>query len=138
MDAGSGQSRCSSSASRRCCEERAHGLPLPPLRSLMHASPDAPRVVAFLTRVARRRMWLGALEGTACGLLIAIVLMVATTIGRTSAWSALAVAALMATIGAVAGLLLARRPRPSTAALVERRAPQCRNIVITASEIIAT
>jgi hypothetical protein len=42
---------------------------------------------------------------------------------------------MFAIAGIGVGLLLLRSRRPSVAALVERRAPQCRNLVITANEL---
>src|SRR5262245_23525677 len=103
----------------------------------MPAWPDAPVVVAFLSRVPRRRVWLSALRGAACGFAVAIVLLGAGVFGRTSVLTALGSGATLALAGLTLGAALALIRRRSPAFLVERRAPECRNVIVTASEIIA-
>jgi hypothetical protein len=100
----------------------------------VNAPPETAALRALLARFARRLAWLAALRGAARGLLVALLLALAVTAirARTDVLISTAVALLGAAVGA---LLALRRPRP-VAALVERRAPECRNLVITAAELL--
>jgi hypothetical protein len=97
--------------------------------------PDVLELRAFLTRASRRIAWIQAAEGAAGGLVLAIgfwILGWPSTSG-TAIRFALAVPCMAAGIAVRA--LLSRRQRTSVAASVERHAPECRNIVITADEL---
>jgi hypothetical protein len=88
---------------------------------------------AFLDRASRRLAWLSAAEGATGGLALAAIIGLAT---RPAIGFATGVA--LGTVGAAAGLLRSRTERANVAQAVERRAPQCRNLVVTANELPAT
>jgi hypothetical protein len=79
-----------------------------------------------LQRVALRVALLGAASGSAVGLLLGAIVDGAWWIG-----------AAFAAVGAIVGFVLARAPMRTTARRVERRAPECRNVVITAADVAA-
>lgn len=87
---------------------------------------DQVLVLEFLGRVSRRVALFGLVGGVSAGLVIA------ATVGRQ-----LPVTAALVMAGAVLGLLLSRASAAAIARRVERRAPECRNLVVTASELAA-
>src|SRR6185436_8234418 len=95
---------------------------------------DAPALRHFLARVARRLAWIAAAEGAAMG--FAIALLVALT-GPRSTQQIVITGIVLALAGLVAGVLLTRASAQRVAVRVERRATACRNVVITATELIA-
>ncbi len=105
----------------------------------MSAWPDAPAVRAFLARASRRLAWISATEGAAVGLLIALLAGLVAGLGgwreATSLTAALSALALLVA-GAVTGIVASIRRAPRVPLLVERRAPGCRNLLITATELI--
>jgi hypothetical protein len=100
----------------------------------VNAQPDAGALRAFLDRASRRLAWIAAAEGAAGGLVLAIVTMAV----RWSRFGSLAVVIVfgvtLALAGAAVRIVWSRR-RAGAAQLVERRAPQCRNLLITAAEL---
>jgi hypothetical protein len=101
----------------------------------MTARPDATSVHAFLGRASWRVSWLAAAEGATVGLIVAAL--VALAGWPTRGAPAVVVGAALVIAGVGIGVLLTRARRTGVAALVERRAPQCRNVVITANELAA-
>ena len=100
----------------------------------MNALPDTRALRALLARFARRLTLLAALRGVARGLVAALLLALAVTAIRQR--TDLLVSSGLALLGAAAGVLLAVRKKRPVALLVERQAPQCRNLVITAAELL--
>ncbi|HTE44153.1 MAG TPA: hypothetical protein VK636_02825 [Gemmatimonadaceae bacterium] len=104
----------------------------------VNVQPDASAFRAFLTRAARRLAWVAAAQGAAAGLAIALVLSVAGW-PTPGAYTKAAVAALsLAVAGVVVRWFIFRARGERVALLVERRAPQCRNLLITADELAST
>src|SRR5262245_7251642 len=99
----------------------------------MIAQPDETSVHAFLGRAARRLTWVAAAEGAAAGFVAAALIAIAGWPARGALTSAVVVGATLAVAGI--GIGVSRARRKGVAALVERRAPQCRNVVITADEL---
>jgi hypothetical protein len=101
--------------------------------------PDVAVVRAFLTRVARRIWWTRAAEGAAAGVLVSLALQAVGWPSQSSAWLAALAVMTLAVIGAALRIALGTRGTSDRiATLVERRAPQCRNVVLTAGELIST
>jgi hypothetical protein len=104
----------------------------------MHAWPDAPVVAQFLTRARRRVTTLMAIRhaaaGLACGALAAVV---ARALGASPPMTAAAIAALSFVIAVAIAIVRAPRSAAAAAAAVEARAAGCRNILITAAELLA-
>ena len=114
-------------------------------RAGMSAWPEAAEVRRFLSRVTRRIGWIAAGRGAAAGLLIAAGITVFTgpagAVGRAALPGVLLASACAAVWWAVARGVLP--PAPATARTrrraayrVERGAPDCRNLLITAEELI--
>lgn len=104
----------------------------------MTVPPDSRAVDAFLARAAARHGSASAARGAAYGFAAAIILALAVRSASVAALSSagmLALGASLALIGGAAGFLRSRGDRRRIAYLVERRAPQCRNLVITAAEL---
>jgi len=105
--------------------------------------PDAPSLRVFLARASRRLTLLAALRGASVGLAIALDIALIVAIAgwsRASGRELIGVGLWLGAIGFVIGLLVAsvRQRRSTSVALdIERRAPACRNVVITAAELIA-
>ena len=103
----------------------------------MHAWPDAPAVSQFLARAARRLTWLAMLRGASIGLAAAALLVV---VGWLRSWApgATVLMAVGLVVAAVAvAILRSGRAMNAVAGRVERRAPACRNLIVTAAEIVA-
>lgn len=102
----------------------------------MTVPPDVRTIRGFLARASRRMAWMRAAEGAASGLAVAIVAALAGWPAR-RAFANSIVAALCVAVGVATRMLIARRRQKPIAYDVERRAPSCRNIVITADELLA-
>jgi hypothetical protein len=102
----------------------------------MRESPDARALRAFLARALRRATVLAALRGAAVALGIAGVLTLAGILPARSPGVALASALVALAAGGSAGALIAARRSRHVTALIERRAPASRNLVITAAELV--
>lgn len=98
----------------------------------MSAWPEADAIRAFLGRVARRARLLAMAQGAGIGLVVA--LMIGHPAMRPPGLMAVVIAVAGLFIGAALGALRVDAP----AKLVEQRAPQSRNIVWTAAELIDT
>ena len=100
--------------------------------------PESATLSDFLARAARRVRLIAAAEGAAIGLALAFAIGAVAIIasGRDAAGAVFAVIAAIA--GILAGSWWAVARAPAAAHLVERRAPQCRNIVLTAAELLAS
>lgn len=98
---------------------------------------DARIVREFLAAAGRRLAVVAALEGAAGGLIVATALLLVGLPARASGVTPLGVA-VVAALAAVAIRLAVTRPRRVQAAHeVERRAPRCRNLLLTAEELLA-
>ena len=98
----------------------------------MSARPDAPALRDFLARIGRRRTAIAAAEGAAAGLALALITSLGLRIGTATA----AILGLtLAVVGVALRIALSRRG-PAVAELVERRAGGCRNVVVTAAELV--
>ncbi len=96
--------------------------------------PDAALVRAFLSRVQRRLVLIAGLQGAAIGLAIAVVISVAIGLAKLDPGLLVDVSVAVAAV-AIGAAVAMMRPR-RVPALVEARAPQCRNLIITADELI--
>jgi hypothetical protein len=97
--------------------------------------PDVPLVRAFLDRATRRLVWLAAGEGAVAGLLVALALTLLEPFHGSIEWTILGGVALTGA-GAIVRAWYALRRRNHTAQRVERNAPECRNLLVTAAELI--
>jgi len=110
-------------------------VPAPP-ESRVRSEHAAATFRAFLERAARRVTLIAAAQGAAVGLgIAAVIALVARTI-RVSTTTALLIGALVVLLGAAIGLVVAARRRRRIAMLVERGAPQSRNLIVTAAELM--
>jgi hypothetical protein len=100
-------------------------------------SPDAVVVRDFLDRAARRLRLIAAARGAAIGLTVALgaTLVVVALAGRDA--TSVVVGVGLGALGGLVGAFLGVTRTPAPAALVERRAPACRNVVLTAAELDA-
>ncbi|MEJ7811702.1 MAG: DUF4175 family protein [Gemmatimonadaceae bacterium] len=103
----------------------------------MTAPPESAAVRAILARAARRLAWMSAAEGAAIGLGLALALAAAGWPAPGAAWRSVFAGLSLAAAGAGARVLTSSGRRRHVAHLVERRAPQCRNLLVTASELLA-
>ena len=103
----------------------------------MPAWPDAPAIVQFLVRATRRIALIGAMRGAAIGLAVSAIVALALSRANARPVATLTVMVVVTGIATLAGYVVSRRRQSSTATLIERRAPACRNILITASELLA-
>jgi hypothetical protein len=103
----------------------------------MPAWPDAPRVAAFLSRARRRLAWLAAARGAAAGSLAAAIVAAAIWIAGAEATIAVGVGVVAVSAGAAVALMRERRRAGVVAHRVEARVPACRNVLVTAQEILA-
>ena len=101
----------------------------------MNALPEANALRAFLDRTQQRIKWIAALQGAAVGLAIATLLLIVLVVFDITDRGALA-ALLLGVTGVLIGGALAVKRKQHVARAVEARAPQCRNLVITAAELI--
>ena len=91
---------------------------------------------AFLMRASRRLTAIAAAEGAAAGLGLAALIAFTAWLTRGSMITAFAIGATIVVLGAAAGFVIAMRRRRRVATLVERGAPQSRNLIVTAAELI--
>jgi hypothetical protein len=103
----------------------------------MTSRPDERALRAFFARIARRLGWLSAIEGASAGLAIACLLALLGWPARGALAPALIAGFVLAAAGVSARMIMQRRRQPRVALLVERRAPHCRNLLITADELLA-
>ena len=97
--------------------------------------PDESTLRDFLARAARRVTILAATRGAAIAVSIAAIMV---AVGWTSNGGRTIAATLaLAIAGGVVGTVAAGRRRRDIARLVERRAPQSRNVILTAHELAA-
>jgi hypothetical protein len=100
-------------------------------------SADRLRLQAFLERAGRRRATVLALAGASAAVAAALALLGAGWLGLFSWRAAMLGGAACIAAGALDGLWQARRTRPRIAYDVERRAPACRNLLVTAAELMS-
>lgn len=98
--------------------------------------PDAAAVRLFLQRASRRRALIGLLEGAGTGCCAAAVLIAALWTAGVTGWGAIAAGVLTTAVVAGTGWWRASRASGRVEHDVERRAPGCRNLVITSAELI--
>lgn len=99
-------------------------------------SPSRSPLADFLSRVTRRLRLIGGLYGSAAGIALGVIAgLVAGTMAANPTVAVVLGGLSGLVVGAIAGSILSRRHE--SAREVERRAPGCRNIVLTASELIA-
>jgi hypothetical protein len=91
---------------------------------------------AFLGHAARRLAWIAAGEGAAAGLLVAIAVAVAGLLGGGPLVPPLLAAPVLMVAGIGARLIATMRRRRAVAIAIERGAPECRNVIITAAELL--
>ncbi|MGH7467849.1 MAG: hypothetical protein ACRENP_07645 [Longimicrobiales bacterium] len=106
----------------------------------MHAWSEAAQLRAFLARVARRRTALAATQGAASALAFASAILLGLSItgwwtGRPLGWLVIVSAGLLL-LGTGLGALSSRVSRRRVALLVEARAPESRNLIVTAAELM--
>ena len=97
---------------------------------------DAEPLRRFLMYAAKRVRVIALVEGAAGGLFVAFVLALFGVPARGAVWPAALVALLCAVVGGAARLAMTSAARAKIAHLVEQRAPACRNLVITADELV--
>jgi len=100
-------------------------------------STDGARILAFLRRAARRRALRLVMTGAVGGLVGALLLLVASWLGMLAGADAVSGGVLAVVAGAWAGWWHARGTRRRIAYHVEARAPRCRNLLVTAAELLA-
>jgi len=103
----------------------------------MTAPPDVVELREFLARASRRLAWMRAAEGAAGGLAVAIALALAGWPASATLARLIVLAVLCVVVGVTTRLLLSARRRRPIADSIEQRAPVCRNLVITASELMS-
>src|SRR5262245_44500908 len=102
----------------------------------MNAWPDAARVLSFLDAARRRLAIRTLIDGLAAGFVVAAIALIVAWLAR---WPALA-AAVVAVIAFAVPLIVAaghaRSQSRRVSSAVERRAPDCKNLLITADELM--
>ena len=104
----------------------------------MTPSSAATEFRTFLDRAAARVLWIEVAHGAAVGLAVAFVLVLFNIPPRGSTGLSVGVALLLAALGAVVQVARTASSRRNIAHRVEARAPQCRNVVVTADELSRT
>jgi len=99
------------------------------------ARPNASAIGEFLARASRRVAWLAAFEGAAAGLGLAFAAALLGIPRRGAIVPSIALGLILAALGAVIRVLYTAARRRHVAELVEQKAPQCRNLVVTAAEL---
>lgn len=100
---------------------------------------DAAILRGFLSRAARRLVWIAVAEGAAAGLILSVPVILLVSIGAPGAFAAswgTVVAMGFALSGALLRAFVLRRADTAVALSVERNAPACRNLLVTAAEIL--
>lgn len=103
----------------------------------MSAAQDTSIIREALDTARRKVTLLGAVQGMTAGIVLVAVGVAATWNSPSGVVNELVVGALLIAAGAVAGALVANRKHAIVAHLLERRAPQCQNLVVTAHELLA-
>jgi disulfide bond formation protein DsbB len=98
---------------------------------------DAATVDAFLDGVSKRLSTISTAKGASIGIVVGALFVFVTLLHPKSNVVTAVVIALLALSGAAAGLYVSRKRRSAIALLVERKAPECRNLVVTAQQLIA-
>jgi hypothetical protein len=103
----------------------------------MIARPEAAIVRDFLARARRRAMLVASVEGAAAGFVAVFIvsLIVFVVRGALSLTTSVAIAITVVVAFAIVRTLERRARTPRVSALVERRDPKCRNLLITADEL---
>ena len=91
----------------------------------------------FLARTARRLGWLESAEGAAVGFAVAAALALAGWPARGAFARPVVAGLIVAAAAVIVRGVVARFRRPPVATLVERAAPESRNLVFTAAELLA-
>lgn len=99
--------------------------------------PDIDALRAFVGRVRRRLTWLSAAEGASAGLVVGIVVAVAKGGSPERVQQMLIAGGVLALAGIGIRIAAARERRTRVVELIESRAPQCRNLLVTAAEMQA-
>lgn len=102
----------------------------------MNGATNADAIRAFLSRAKTRVSWLAMAEGAAAGLSASALLALVGVPPRGAAMLHVAVAAGCTLTGALLRLAYVRVRQERVAPLVEARAPVCRNVLITADELL--
>ena len=98
--------------------------------------PDAPALRDFLARAWRQLALRAAIDGATAGILLALIAVIGAWVGAWPPAATITIAAL-AFVAPVAGFVWRALTRRSATALdVERRAPGCRNLIVTAAELL--
>ncbi|MEX2283367.1 MAG: hypothetical protein WEE89_12860 [Gemmatimonadota bacterium] len=100
----------------------------------MIASPDASAVREFLARTQKRLTWIAAADGAGRGFLVATVLSIA--ISRAEPFSSWILYVAASLVCIATSVVLVRRRVPRASVEVERRLPECQNLIVTADELI--
>jgi hypothetical protein len=100
-------------------------------------STDGAAILAFLRRAARRRTFRLVVTGAVGGLVVALLLLITSWLGMLGGGDAVSGGGLAVVAGAWAGWWHARGTRRRIAHYVEARAPHCRNLLVTAAELLA-
>lgn len=101
----------------------------------MSARPDASVIREFLARASRRVALLTAIEGAAVGFAIALIAALVGIPKRGDLVPSVVIGLTLAAVGSLIRILYTNAQRARVAELVERKAPHCRNIVVTAAEL---
>lgn len=99
---------------------------------------DAGAVRDFFARVSRRLTWLAAVRGAAVGLGVSSAIALTGWPHRDSRAPILAMGMAAAILGAMISVLLTAAHRRRVAPLIEHRAPESRNLVVTAAELFTS
>jgi len=102
----------------------------------MTLPPDAMVVRAFLRRAATRVTLLLMMHGFTTGLMAVLVISVALWLRNGSFGASDPVWLVLPAVGIIVGAVRGRFLRSQAAAIIESKAPECRNLLITASELI--
>ena len=103
----------------------------------MTARPET-TVREFLSRARQRATLVASLQGAAAGTIVVFVVMLASiAFRRVSPLSLSIFGAIVIALSALARALERRTRAPDVATLVERREPACRNLLITANELMS-
>jgi hypothetical protein len=95
---------------------------------------------AFFARTRRRLTWIAAAQGATAGIFVALVIVLLFAIGRRDPATATAITMLvfaMGMAGAAIRAIVSRESRESLPRRIEQNAPECRNLLVTAAEILA-
>src|SRR5262245_6430932 len=101
----------------------------------MPAWPDAPRIHEFLGQARRRLAAFAVLRGASIGFLISIVVILIVWRLGWRPVAGIGIALSLATAAAFVALRRGAIARADTGLEIERPAPQCRNLVVTAAGI---